>query len=168
MRIAIAAVLAASVLAGLPTAPAAASGGGGCGRPTTEGIGHDVSITGFCFEPTVLYTDPGAAVTFRNQDPVRHNVLGAHGTWGSWKAFREGASVTSVFEEPGVYPFVCTWHAGMTGAVVVGDPVEGAAAEPVARVADPGGTGWKAATGIALGLLLLTLVAAAGRRRTLS
>jgi plastocyanin len=119
MRKPIVAVLAVSALAGIPAAPAVASGGGGCGSPTTEGTGSDVSITGFCFEPTVLYTEPGTTVTFSNMDPVRHNVLGAQGQWGSWETVREGASVTNAFAEPGVYPYVCTWHAGMAGAVVV-------------------------------------------------
>lgn len=168
MRIAIVAVLAASALVGLPAAPAAASGGGGCGTPTTEGTGASVSISKFCFEPTVLHAEPGAEVMFINEDPVRHNVLGAHGTWGDWRTMHEGGSLSHAFTEPGVYPYVCTWHPGMVGAVVVGEVTEEPAGEPVARVTEPVGTGWKAATGIALGLLLLTLVAAAVRRRTLS
>jgi plastocyanin len=166
MRKPIVAVLAAAALAGFPAAPAVASGGGGCGSPTTEGTGSDVSITGFCFEPTVLYTEPGTTVTFSNMDPVRHNVLGAQGQWGSWETVREGASVTNAFAEPGVYPYVCTWHAGMAGAVVVGAPVEAADTEPVARVTDPAGSPWKAATGVAVGLLLLTLAAVGVRRRS--
>lgn len=166
MRSAFVAVLAALALAGLPAAPAAASGGGGCGTPATEGTGDAVSITGFCFEPTVLYAEPGAEVTFQNLDPVRHNVLGANGGWGSFEWLREGRSISNGFADAGVYPYVCTWHPGMVGAVVVGDPVDIGSAEPVARVVGPteNGAPWKAAAGIALGLLLLTLVASAARR----
>lgn len=164
MRIAMVAVLTASALAGLPAAPAAASGGGGCGRPTTEGTGSAVSISGFCFEPTILHTEPGTLVTFSNDDPTRHNVLGAHGEWGSWETMRLRGSVSHRFAEAGVYPYVCTWHPGMVGAVVVGDPVEATPVEAVAQVTEPVGTPWKAATGIALGLLLLTLVAVRVRR----
>jgi len=166
MRRAIVALLAASALAGIPAGPAAASGGGGCGAPTTEGTGDAVSISEFCFEPTVLYTEPGARVTFQNLDPVRHNVLGAQGEWGSFEWLREGRSVSHGFVESGVYPYVCSWHPGMVGAVVVGDPARAFSAEPVSRSTEAPGTEgpWKAATGVALGLLLLTLVAARTRR----
>ena len=167
MRRAIVAMLAASALVGIPAGPAAASGGGGCGTPTSEGTGDAVSISGFCFEPTVLYTEPGTPVTFQNLDPVRHNVLGAHGKWGSFEWLRQGRSTVYGFEDPGVYPYVCTWHPGMVGAVVVGDQAGATSVEPVARIREAPGTEgpWKAVTGIALGLLLLTLVAA-GTRRT--
>jgi plastocyanin len=167
MRSAIVTALAASALVGLPAAPAGASGGGGCGTPTTEGTGDAVSISGFCFEPTVLYTEPGTAVTFENVDPVRHNVLGANGRWGSFEWLREGETISNGFADAGVYPYVCTWHPGMVGAVVVGDPVGTGSTEPVARVVQPPANAgpWKAAAGIALGLLLLTLVASAARRR---
>jgi plastocyanin len=165
MRGAIVAMLAASALVGIPAGPTAASGGGGCGTPTTEGTGDAVSISRFCFRPTVLYTEPGTLVTFENLDPVKHNVLGAHGSWGSFQWLREGRSTVYGFEDPGVYPYVCSWHPGMVGAVVVGDPDGAASAEPVARVTNEDGTGpWKAVAGVAMGLLLLTLVAAATRR----
>jgi hypothetical protein len=124
-----------------------------------------VRITGFCFEPTVLYAEPGTEVTFENLDPVRHNVLGANGRWGSFEWLREGGTVSNGFADAGVYPYVCTWHPGMVGAVVIGDPVGAGSTEPVVRVTQPTGTLWKAAAGIALGLLLLTLVAAGARRR---
>jgi plastocyanin len=167
MRRPIVALLAVSGLVGVPAGPAAASGGGGCGAPTTEGAGDAVSISGFCFEPTVLYTEPGARVTFQNLDPVRHNVLGAQGEWGSFEWLREGRSVSHGFAESGVYPYVCTWHPGMVGAVVVGDPPGAFSAEPVARITEAPGTEgrWKAVAGVALGLLLLTLVAAGARRK---
>jgi len=66
-----------------------------------------------------------------------------------------------------VYPYVCTWHPGMVGAVVVGDQAGAASVEPVTRIREAPGTEgpWKAVAGIALGLLILTLVAV-GTRRT--
>jgi hypothetical protein len=79
---------------------------------------------------------------------------------------REGGSVSYSFDEAGVYPYVCTWHPGMVGAVVVGDATEQPASEPVAGVTEPAASGWKAATGISLGLLLLTLASVALRRRS--
>jgi plastocyanin len=106
----------------LPSAPAAASGGGGCGRPVTESRGTVVRIRNFCFGPTILRARPGDQVTFVNRDGVSHTVLGANASWGSYRQLRKGDDVTYEFQRAGVYPFVCTYHVGMIGAVVVGGP----------------------------------------------
>ncbi len=97
-----------------------ASGGGGCGKPVTDETGTRVSIHNFCFGPTVVRVRPGQTVTFVNRDGFPHTVLGANGSWGSYA--RIGASHRMVyrFTRPGVYPYVCTYHVGMVGAVVVG------------------------------------------------
>ena len=104
---------------------ASASGGGGCGRPVTDAKGTGVDIADFCFSPTILRVSTGDAVTFTNVDPFPHSVLGANATWGDYAGFKK-RSVTYRFSEPGVYPYVCTYHPGMVGAVVVGDGVGGA------------------------------------------
>ena len=104
---------------------ASASGGGGCGRPVTDAQGTGVDIRGFCFSPTILRVSTGETVTFTNVDPVPHSVLGANATWGDYAGFKK-KSVTYRFSEPGVYPYLCTYHLGMVGAVVVGDGVGGA------------------------------------------
>jgi plastocyanin len=172
MRRAILTVAAASALATLPALPAAASGGGGCGAPTTEGAGESVDITGFCFEPTVLFTDPGTSVTLQNQDPVRHNVLGAHAEWGSFETLRQGRSAAYRFGEPGVYPYVCAWHPGMVGAVVVGEETglaltstssEGRSGTKVAATST-GASPWKA-VGVAAAALLVLVIAGTAERR---
>lgn len=114
--------------AGLTLVPgiAAASGGGGCGGPVTDEAGTAVDISEFCFTPTILRAAPGDVVTFTNLDRSRHTVLGANGIWGSYDAMRRGVEATYEFAEPGVYPYVCTWHPGMIGVVVVGDGAGGA------------------------------------------
>lgn len=99
-------------------------------------------IRAFCFAPTILHVALGDEVTFVNRDPVRHNVLGAHATWGGFDTLREGSDATYRFEEPGIYPDVCTVHPGMVGAVMVGSGDGGAidtttAAGPVVRVPPP-------------------------------
>jgi plastocyanin len=173
MRRAIVAVGAAVVLGALPAVPASASGGGGCGGPVTEGAGDAVAITGFCFEPTVLYADTGQSITFSNRDPVRHNVLGANAVWGSFKTLREGQASQYAFDQPGVYPYVCAWHPGMVGAVVVGDGgsarlLSGTAgdAPPAARSAPTSSDSpWKAIAVASAGLLVLVLIGTAGLRR---
>lgn len=100
---------------------AAASGGGGCGGPVTDEAGTTVEIEQMCFTPTILRVGIGEDVTFVNRDRVPHTVLGANGAWGGFDALKRGDAATYGFAEAGVYPYVCTWHVGMVGAVVVGD-----------------------------------------------
>jgi plastocyanin len=159
--------------AGLTLVPgiAAASGGGGCGGPVTDEAGTSVDISEFCFTPTILRAAPGDVVTFTNRDRTQHTVLGANGIWGGYDTLKRGVGTTFEFTEPGIYPYVCTWHPGMIGVVVVGDGAGGAidtttAAGPVtqgsslqtglsAATADPesGGVGLALAGG-AFGLVL--------------
>ncbi|MDQ4005775.1 MAG: plastocyanin/azurin family copper-binding protein [Actinomycetota bacterium] len=99
--------------------PAVAGAGGGCYRPPTQGEGGTVEMSKLCFTPGVLHTDPGTEVTFVNQDPIVHNV--SANRWGSPDDLRQGQSFTATFAREGIYPFACTYHYGMAGAVVVGD-----------------------------------------------
>ncbi len=116
------------VVAAFALAPgvAHASGGGGCGQAVTDRTGSKVEIASFCFGPTITRVHPGAEVTFTNLDPVSHSVLGANGSWGGYDALKKNRSVTYRFSEAGVYPYVCTFHIGMVGVVVVGDGIGGA------------------------------------------
>lgn len=152
---------------------ARASGGGGCGAPVTDAAGTGVEIDQFCFSPTILRTEAGAVVTFENLDPTTHNVLGAQGAWGSWDAMKRGRELSFRFAEAGVFPYVCAYHPGMVGVVVVGDGIGGAIdtttkegpvtqvgakeaakfqAAPVAVLEPTEAAGWPAPTLAALGV----------------
>jgi hypothetical protein len=72
-----------------------------------------------CFTPTILHIDPGQSVTWTNTDPFVHNVTA--NSWGRFDDLLEGDSFAATFQDAGVYPYACTYHPGMTGAVVVGD-----------------------------------------------
>lgn len=164
---------------------ASASGGGGCGQAVTDATGTAVEIHDFCFSPTILRVRVGAEVTFANVDPVPHSVLGANATWGDYAGFRK-KTVTYRFSEPGVYPYVCTYHVGMVGVVVVGDGVGGAtgattADGPVTKVdaselafentaavtgtASPEASGWVVGAAAALAIVAGAVAAIAVRRR---
>lgn len=180
-RIGVVAVLGAGMAVAGGGGPAAASGGGGCGGPMTEGTGSTVVIRRSCFTPTVLHVAPGTDVSFVNRDPLPHNVLGAGGEWGSFERLPRRAPATYRFEQEGTFAYACLYHPGMIGTVVVGNGVGGGTAvdiRPVAAVeeapapaastpAQAPASGWKTATGVTVGLLLLVLAAAAGQRRHL-
>jgi plastocyanin len=155
------------VLAAGPAVPAVASGGGGCGGPITEAKGDAVAIRQFCFEPTVLVAPAGGEVTFVNEDGFPHNVLGANGAWGSYARMNGGKVRSYTFTDPGVYPYVCTWHPGMVGTVVVGEPggsIQTLEARPAAATTE-GSDPWKVAAVASAALLVLTVIGAAGLRK---
>ncbi|HEV3475363.1 MAG TPA: plastocyanin/azurin family copper-binding protein [Actinomycetota bacterium] len=112
------AALMATAAAVLWVSPASA-GGGGCYGGLTQGRGDTVEIVKACFTPSILEVEPGAEVEFVNRDPVPHNVVAPE--WGYYENLGRGDSFTATFREEGTYPFACTIHPGMTGAVVVGD-----------------------------------------------
>jgi plastocyanin len=114
------AIVTAALVVGVGAAPASASGGGGCGAVVTDAAVARITISSFCFGPTVARVQPGDVVTFRNGDPFPHTVLGANGVWGSFGRIEQRESVTYRFDRPGVYPYVCTFHPGMVGVIVVG------------------------------------------------
>ena len=100
--------------------PAAA--GGGChaeaDEAPTEASGTRVALEQCRMSPAVLHADVGSTVTFVNEDPMGHNVLGQG--WGT-DALLSGATFTHAFDEPGTYAYACTIHPGMVGVVSVGD-----------------------------------------------
>ena len=79
-----------------------------------------VELVDACPTPTILTIDPGGTVTFVNEDPFAHNVIGS--AWGHPERPQPGMTAfTATFDEPGIYPWACWYHPGMTGAIVVGD-----------------------------------------------
>lgn len=108
----------------LGTPGTALAGGGGChaGATQADETGEKevmVRIADACFTPSLTKVDPGTAVTFMNEDWTTHNVGG--NAWGNFEDMREGDAFTATFTESGIYPFACSYHPGMTGAIVVGD-----------------------------------------------
>jgi plastocyanin len=100
----------------LPAAPAAA---GGCGE-VTEGATVTVALEGLCFHPSIVRVQPGRTVTFVNDDTMDHSVIGAGFSFAAAGFLEPGRGFSHTFDTPGVYPFSCYLHPGMTGAVVVG------------------------------------------------
>jgi plastocyanin len=101
----------------VPAIPAGA--GGGCHAGVTRGTGDTVELVDACFTPTTLQIRPGDTVTFVNEDPFVHNAGG--NLWGHFEDLNSGDTFTATFDQQGIYPYACSYHPGMTGAIVVGD-----------------------------------------------
>ncbi len=114
-------LVATMVSASLTAWASPSTAGGGCHGGATQGSGDTVAMVDACFTPSVLRVEPGTEVTFVNQDPTTHNVTSSG--WGHFEDMREDNAFTATFDEPGVYPYACTYHAGMTGAIVAGDGI---------------------------------------------
>ena len=123
-RAAIVLTLAAAFAALLPLARAGA--GGFCMDTRSQSFsdtdGTKVSMADYCFSPTVIRVGTGDTVTWTNDDKEFHAVGGAAGTFGeAHTEIKPGDSVSYRFDQEGTFPYVCVYHPGMAGAVVVGD-----------------------------------------------
>jgi plastocyanin len=188
-RLALASFGALLLLVLVPAGPALA--GGGCHNGVTNGSGTTVEIVDACFTPTILHVQPGDSVRFVNTDPFVHNVTA--NLWGHFDDLEPGTGFSATFDDPGVYPYACTYHPGMSGAIVVGDgtgagngvvvtgptgtaasgatvgastgTAEQVAANPVVATTDASSTAWPWLGGIAIGLAAGIALATAIRRR---
>lgn len=132
-----------ALLAALFIGAGTALAGGGCDvkTETTDAAGTLVTLQDCGFAPVVLRAPVGAAVTWSNNDAVPHAIHGL--AWGMPDRFdvlKGGATFQHTFKEPGVYPYMCYVHPGMSGVVIVGDvaaAANGGAAAPAAPVASP-------------------------------
>ncbi|AMO25018.1 hypothetical protein GCM10027034_05540 [Ramlibacter solisilvae] len=87
------------------------------GPMTASAATHVVTMEGMKFEPATLRVKTGDQVVWRNKDLVPHTAtaagkfdsgqVGAGKSW-SWKAAARGQ-----------HDYVCTYHPGMKGSVVV-------------------------------------------------
>ena len=104
----------------LTLTPAAA--GGGCHDPeATESSASMVELRGACFTSTVTHVDPGQELAFVNRDDYSHNVVGLGAQWGDLEGMGKGETRRFTFGKTGLFPYACTFHPGMVGAVVVGN-----------------------------------------------
>ncbi len=127
----------------LVSAPTVAVAGDPCfhrfdNRPATSSGTTSQVVLGDCvFTPTVNRIAVGTTVTWRNGSTQAHEVVGSNMTWGAHdKLLEPGDTIGWTFETAGTYAYTCMIHPGMSGAIVVGDPGEAAAAGDVAAVSE--------------------------------
>jgi plastocyanin len=80
---------------------------------------YAVSMKNFAFSPATINVPVGATVRWKNDDSVAHTVTSKGFDSGNLDS---GRSFTFTFTKSGSYSYVCTYHQGMSGTVVVDAP----------------------------------------------
>ena len=78
----------------------------------------DVEIVDFAFSSDVIEVSAGTTVTWTNMDAAPHTATAEDGSFDSG-SLGEGESFSFTFEEPGEYPYICSFHPNMTGTIIV-------------------------------------------------
>ena len=147
-----------------------ASAGGGCHSGVTEGHGTRVEMVDACFTPTTLFAEPGEAITFVSRDELVHNITA--NDWGHFDDLHEGERYTTSFTTDGTYAYACTYHPGMSGAIVIGEGAVGADIDPepvtssVVNTTTGGDRIAAGAIGLLIGAVVGTGLASVCRRAT--
>lgn len=98
----------------------------------TDAAETKIKVAPCAFAPTVARVAVGATVTFFNGPDFVHLITGADGEWGSRDAeLQPGQTVSYRFDRPGIYPYACALHRGMSGTIAVGDIGTAVGAETV-------------------------------------
>src|SRR5436309_10342186 len=118
--------LPALLLIGLVAAPAASAGDpcyhGFTIPPRTTASEVQIKVAPCAFAPTVTTVAVGSTVTFFNGPDFTHLITGANAEWGSRDVeLKPGHEISYTFDKPGIYPYACALHRGMSGTIVVGD-----------------------------------------------
>ena len=90
--------------------------------PTTEAMkegGVSSDIVNFTHQDLVVSV--GTTITWVNRDSASHTSTATAGSALRWNSrrLRTGESFTFTFNEPGTYPYRCSIHPSMTGAVTL-------------------------------------------------
>ena len=100
-----------------------------------------IKVAPCAFAPTVTTVAAGSTVTFFNGPDFTHLITGANAEWGSRDVeMKPMSEVSYTFNKPGIYPYACALHRGMSGTIVVGD-LAAAVGASTAAGATTGGNG---------------------------
>jgi plastocyanin len=95
--------------------------GGETPRPVPA-RGKVVSQRGKAFLPRVLVVPVGTKVSFRNDDPLFHNVFSlSKPNAFDTGLYKQGGSYTATFRHPGLVQVLCNIHSSMLGFIYVVD-----------------------------------------------
>jgi plastocyanin len=111
-----------------------------------------IKVAPCAFAPTVTTVATGSTVTFFNGPDFTHLITGANAEWGSRDVeMKPNSEVSYTFNKPGIYPYACALHRGMSGTIIVGDLAAavgaGSATGPTGAGTTTGGTTTGATSG---------------------
>ncbi len=90
----------------------------GWGAGPTAPAGTSVRMAGSRFEPATLNVAAGTTIRWFNDDALPHTVTAADSSWDSGN-LAPGGAFERRFDSPGTYAYLCRYHPGMTGTIVV-------------------------------------------------
>lgn len=90
------------------------NGGGFDAAPS----GPTVEVKDFTYTPANLTVPTGTTVTWKFEDSAPHDVLADDQSFSS-PLLNDGKTYQFTFTEPGSYPYICSIHPYMMGAVTV-------------------------------------------------
>ena len=90
----------------------------GWGAGPTAPAGTSVRMAGSRFEPATLTAAAGTTIRWFNDDALPHTVTAADSSWDSGN-LAPGGAFERRFDSPGTYAYLCRYHPGMTGTIVV-------------------------------------------------
>jgi plastocyanin len=129
--------------------------------PRSEEAATQIKVAPCAFGPTVAHVAVGATVTFFNGPDFTHLITGANAEWGSRDVeMQPNQEVSYRFDKPGIYPYACALHRGMSGAIVVGDVAAPAAAPATGAAGGSSGDGNAALPVAVVGGLVIILAGA--------
>ena len=83
-------------------------------EPTTA----EVKVDNFSFAPATLTVAVGTTITWTNRDDIPHTIVSNDKVFKS-KVLDTDEKFSFTFSKAGTYPYFCSIHPKMTGAVVV-------------------------------------------------
>jgi len=120
---------------GGPQQPAPPTGPGPVSNGQTKT--YRVTIHDNFFSPSVVHARVGDTITWTNAGAMPHTVTAGNGAFDHMVS--PGQSFSYAIRAAGSVGYVCSFHPGMNGSLVVGAALPGVAVPP--PVADPGGGG---------------------------
>ena len=72
----------------------------------------------FAFAPANVRVPVGAKVTWKNDDDAPHIATATDGSWSTPNLLK-GQTAMLTFDKAGDYLYVCAYHPGMTGRLLV-------------------------------------------------
>jgi plastocyanin len=97
------------------------SGGGSAHTPSavvSRGNAARLTIANYAFSTTALTVRAGATVTVTNTDSTAHTTTAGSGAFDSG-TLKPGQSAHLTLSKPGIYTYICQFHAFMTGTIKV-------------------------------------------------